>query len=158
MIFMAVWLTVIPFNVFGHGTEYRLIFRDNVVAAEFLYSDKTPMQYAEILVFSPESETVEYQNGRTDQNGRFAFLPETSGTWKMEVSDGMGHAVYAEVTVPSLLPELKENGESYIKQIDTRTANISSLVGGSPMVIKIVLGLSILLNIFLAVSMKKRQT
>ena len=106
MILWAVlaWSMVLPFNAFAHGTDYRLIGKDAVVAAEFFYSDKTPMRYAEILVFSPESEKVEHQNGRTDQDGRFAFLAETPGEWQMKVSDGMGHAVHATVTVKPVNP------------------------------------------------------
>lgn len=62
----------------GHGTDYRLIENDAVVAAEFFYSDHTPMRYAEVLIFSPESDQVEFQNGRTNQDGRFAFLAENT--------------------------------------------------------------------------------
>ena len=73
---VAMSLMALPVSVFAHGTDYRLIDNDSVVVGEFFYSDKVPMQYAEVLVFSPENDTVEYQNGRTDQNGRFAFWAE----------------------------------------------------------------------------------
>lgn len=79
------------------------------MAVEFFYSDKTPMRYAEVLVFSPENEKAEYQNGRTDQSGRFAFLAETPGEWQMKVNDGMGHAT---VTVNPARLESKTGGDN----------------------------------------------
>lgn len=61
------------------------------------------MGYAEVCVFSPEesdkNSSVEHQNGRTDCNGRFAFSPDSSGVWKVEVNDGRGHKIQAEVKV-----------------------------------------------------------
>jgi len=39
-----------------NGTDYRLIGKE--AAAEFFYSDKTPMQYAKVFVFNPESDKV----------------------------------------------------------------------------------------------------
>lgn len=155
VVFCFVGFAAMPFNAFAHGTDYRLIAKDMVVAVEFFYSDKTPIQYAEILIFSPENATVEYQNGRTDQNGRFAFLPETPGQWKLEVSDGMGHAVHAAITVNVHGPEVKENGESSGKQFDVQTSTKTSVFDRSSMVVKVVLGLSLLLNLFLAISKTK---
>ena len=57
-----------PFSAFGHGTDYRLIGKGTLVATEFFYSDKTPMRYAEVMVFSPQDMEVEDQNGRTDRD------------------------------------------------------------------------------------------
>ncbi|MFO7750306.1 MAG: hypothetical protein R6V54_09475 [Desulfobacteraceae bacterium] len=147
----------IPFNAFAHGTDYRLIGKDAVVAAEFFYSDKTPMEYAEILIFSPENEKVEFQNGRTDQNGRFAFLAETPGKWQMKVNDGMGHAVHAAVTVKPVNSESKKNDEIADKQQNRATKKNNPLLGDSPMGVRLVLGLSILLNLFLGVYVWKRK-
>src|SRR6056297_1589987 len=99
--FAMIWMIVLPDGAAAHGTGYRVIEGAPVIAAEFFYSDKEPMRYAEVLVFSPENSEVEYQNGRTDQNGRFAFYPEMPGKWRITVNDGMGHAVRAEISVDS---------------------------------------------------------
>ena len=69
----------------SHGTDNRLIEKDAVVVAELFYSDNIPMQYSEILIFSPENEKVEYQNVHTAQNGRFAFLEKTPGEWHQAI-------------------------------------------------------------------------
>jgi len=152
-----VWLVAMPFNGFAHGTDYRLINKNAVVAAEFFYSDKTPMRYAEIMVFSPENKKVEYQNGRTDQNGRFAFLPETPGKWQIKVDDGMGHAVNAIVSVNSFNSESKNTGEISSKWRNEILGKKDLLFGGVPMGIRAVFGVSILMNLFLGVYMWKRK-
>lgn len=153
-----VWVMAMPFNGFAHGTDYRLIGKDAVVAAEFFYSDKTPMRYAEILIFSPKNKKVEYQNGRTDRNGRFAFLAETPGEWQMKVNDGMGHAVHATVTVNPAKSESKTTGEmSSGNQGNEVSKKNGSLFGEASVGVKLVFGLSILLNVFLSVYVWKRK-
>ncbi|MFO7559300.1 MAG: carboxypeptidase-like regulatory domain-containing protein [Desulfobacterales bacterium] len=153
----CLWVLVIPFNAFAHGTDYRLIGKDAVVAAEFFYSDNTPMQYADVLVFSPENDKVEYQNGRTDQNGRFAFLAETPGKWHIKVNDGMGHAVRATVTVSPGKAEPKTTGEAPDNLQNEISKKNNSLFGETSMGIKLVFGLSILMNIFLCMYVWKRK-
>ena len=153
----CVWIMAMPYNALGHGTDYRLIDQEVVVAAEFFYSDNTPMQYAEVLVFSPTNAKVEYQNGRTDQNGRFAFLAETPGEWQMKVNDGMGHAVHATVTVNSAKGEPKTGGNISGDRTDLVTKKGKSLFGETSMGVKLVFGLSILLNIFLCIYVWKRN-
>jgi len=83
----------------AHGTAYRVMDDATTITAEFYYQDKEPMRYAEVLVFSPLDQKVEYQNGRTDRYGRFAFCPEMAGTWRIEVNDGMGHMVRGNIEV-----------------------------------------------------------
>lgn len=83
----------------AHGTAYRVLDKAAAVTTEFYYDDREPMQYAEVLIFSPFDEKIEYQNGRTDRLGRFAFYPESTGIWRIEVKDGMGHMVRGEIEV-----------------------------------------------------------
>jgi len=147
--FAMIWMTVLPEGAAAHGTDYRVIEEAPVIAAEFFYSDKKPMRYAEVLVFSPENDEVEYQNGRTDQNGRFAFYPESSGKWRIKVNDGMGHAVRAEVPV-----DFPETGTGAIKGLADKN---HSAAGGASKWIKIILGLSIVLNLFLGLYVWKNR-
>lgn len=154
---VLVWSMAMPFNASAHGTDYRLIGTDAVVAAEFFYSDKTPMRYAEILVFGPKNEKVEYQNGRTDQDGRFAFLAETPGEWQMKVTDGMGHAVHGTVTVRPENTESKSTDEISADRRNERFRNDGLLLGETPMGVKLFFGLSLLLNLFLCMYVWKRK-
>ena len=152
-----IWVTALPYHASGHGTDYRLIENDAVVAAEFFYSDHTPMQYAEVLIFSPESDQVEFQNGRTDQDGRFAFLAETPGEWRIKVNDGMGHAVRATVPMNPADSESKTAVEEPGKQKNEVSKKSSPLFGDTTLGVRLFLGLSILLNIFLGVTVWKRR-
>jgi nickel transport protein len=92
---------LIPPDAAAHGTGFRILDGQRPVAVEFVYSSGAPMAYAEALVWSPGDDGVEYQNGRTDRKGRFAFLPDAPGTWKISVRDGRGHKAVAVCPVAS---------------------------------------------------------
>lgn len=126
----------------GHGTVYQVLEDTPTVAAEFAYADGKPMQYSAVLVFGPDDDEVEHQNGRTDRLGRFAFCPDRSGTWRVEVSDGMGHKVVAEVDV----------------QMDSGTAAAVGHQGlGGSVAAKTVAGLSLLANVALLAHLWQRR-
>jgi hypothetical protein len=63
------------------------------------YFQAEPLSYAEVMIFSPESDVVEYQYGRSDKSGYFAFLPNSKGDWKITVDDEMGHFKESVVTI-----------------------------------------------------------
>ena len=84
-------------TAFAHGVKYT-IDRTESMVIRVEYDDGEPMGYAEVKIFSPDDQKVEYQNGRTDKMGRFAFFPSKGGEWKITISDGMGHGVTAKVS------------------------------------------------------------
>jgi nickel transport protein len=137
---LALCLVAFPGKALAHGTDYRLLEDKQAIAAEFFYADQEPMRYAEVLVFSPGDGDVEYQNGRTDQQGRFAFCPDRSGTWQMKVSDGLGHAVQAKIVVG---PAASGKG------IEGLEGKEGSPAGKASLLINALFGLSILLNLAL---------
>ena len=47
---------------------------DGVVLVQFAYSSGEQPTYAKVEVYSPADDKVEFQNGRTDAQGRFAFM------------------------------------------------------------------------------------
>lgn len=145
---LAVILCCRPDSAMAHGTEYRFLRDASTVTLEFFYSDEEPMGYAEVLVFGPQDQEVEYQNGRTDRQGRFAFYPETFGTWRIEVDDGMGHK---EVGIVEVQGETSRDAEP--RDIQTSDARQS----GMPSVfIKTIAGLSLILNLAFALYLWKR--
>lgn len=150
---VSVWIiTIPPQGAFAHGTDYRFVDKKAVVM-EFFYSDKKPMQYSEVLIFSPENDTIEYQNGRTDQNGCFAFLPELTGEWRVQVSDGVGHAVSAAVAV-----NLENTGSGRADSTGDIPQKQPAMLDGVPKMIKVVFGISLLANIFLGIAVWKRNS
>ena len=80
----------------GHGVGYA-VDTSRTVCIRVSYDDSEPMSYAKVKVFGPGDGTIEHQNGRTDKNGRFAFVPDAPGVWRVEAGDGMGHGIQAQV-------------------------------------------------------------
>ena len=68
------------------------------VGIQAAYGDGSPMAVAGVTVYAPLETNTVFQHGMTDRFGRFAFIPNTSGVWRVEVADGMGHR--AEHPIP----------------------------------------------------------
>ncbi|BBO91794.1 hypothetical protein [Desulfosarcina ovata] len=140
-------LLVMPFAFAGsalaHGTGFRLVKDPRPLAVRFYYTGGDPMGFAQVRVYSPESDAIEYQNGRTDGQGIFAFCPKRPGEWTLMVADGMGHKVRAVVQV----------GEGL------NPAQATSRQGGGtkPGWLEIVAGLSLLMNIVLISGYLKKK-
>lgn len=150
---LAFWIFAViqcccPDSAMAHGTGYRFLRDATTVTVEFFYSDGEPMCYAEVLVFGPQDQEVEYQNGRTDRQGRFAFYPEIPGAWRIETNDGMGHKAVGTVEVQD--GTLGEAKLKNIRTADTRQPAMPSVF------IKTIAGLSLILNLVLVFSMCKR--
>ena len=135
--FSVLWA---PSNACAHGTAYRLLKETNLEAVLFHYSDGGPIAYAEVLIFSPGDSQVEHQNGRTDKNGKFAFCPDTPGTWRITANDGMGHLCEATVAVSS---------DMLSEKTDKAASNVGPSVQGSN-ILKIITGLSLIFNLSFA--------
>ncbi|QTA92552.1 hypothetical protein [Desulfonema magnum] len=145
------WLC--PQPVAAHGTGCRILSDNKAVTAEFYYSDGEAMSYASILVFGPGDDKTEYQNGRTDRSGRFGFYPDKNGTWRIEANDGMGHKAQAAVEVreeKSAETEAEKNFPSSHAELGNK-GTLSTLL-------KSVLGLSLIFNIFFVIFLWKRKT
>ena len=87
--------------LFAHGVQYT-VSRENTVVVHASYSSGEPMAYAEIKIYSPGDADIEYQNGRTDRHGVFAFFPDTKGEWTIRADDGAGHGFTARVDVEEI--------------------------------------------------------
>lgn len=63
------------------------------------YSGEESAAYAQVLVYGPGDRTREFQNGGTDANGVFSFVPDRDGEWLLVVDDGMGHRAEVKVQI-----------------------------------------------------------
>mgnify|MGYP000927971176 CR=1 FL=1 len=135
---------LLPATLLAHGTGHRILEDKNAITVAFFYADGEPMRYAEVLIFSPDNPKIEYQNGRTDLHGQFAFHPDKAGTWRITADDGMGHLAQASVDVPP-------SGAAAAAAADqTGPQHAASPAGPAPSRLAgIAAGLSILLNIVL---------
>ena len=126
------------YDLWAHGVRCRAE-QAGAFVVRAVYDDGEPMSYAGVKVFSPEDARVEYQNGRTDRRGRFAFVPDAPGAWVIRVNDGMGHAVRAEVAVPGDRKRERQQAVSTEGQrLDDRTNRYE----------KALMGLAILFGLF----------
>lgn len=98
------------------------------------YTDDELMSLVNVKVINPQGKT--HQVGNADASGRFAFLADEAGVWRVVFDDGMGHRVELPVDVsaqPQSLP-------SPVAQESPKESK--------PSVNKAVLGLSILFFLF----------
>ena len=83
----------------AHALLAKELASGDARVVEFSYSTGDVAAYAEAKLYGPDSADVEFQNGRTDAQGRFAFLPDKPGTWTIVVADNMGHKVSHPMTI-----------------------------------------------------------
>ncbi|MDX2179057.1 MAG: hypothetical protein SFV18_05645 [Bryobacteraceae bacterium] len=53
------------------------------------YAGTEACTFAAVTIFNPSGK--EHQSGRSDASGRFAFVPNALGDWKVVIDDEIGH-------------------------------------------------------------------
>lgn len=81
----------------AHGTHYEVV-RKGVFGIYASFDGKVPIADADVLIFSPGS-TTPCGTTSTDMRGFFAFVPDTSGTWVLQVRDKTGHGMRINLPV-----------------------------------------------------------
>lgn len=92
-------LLLLTVQLFAHGVGFDLKSAESVQLLQFKYADGKPLIYCEILIYGPDDDEIEFQNGRTDRNGFFAFQPDKKGVWLVEIQDSQGHSATAQIVV-----------------------------------------------------------
>jgi nickel transport protein len=80
----------------GHGMKADPIAGQAGVRVS--YVDGEAASFCAVKLFAPGATNV-YQEATTDRAGTFVFLPGTAGVWRLEIDDGMGHAVQPTVEI-----------------------------------------------------------
>ena len=132
-------------EIFAHGTGYRHS-QFEAAALEFMYSTGEAMSYREARVFSPNDEKFAYQSGRTDEKGRFAFVPDVPGKWRVIVRDEEGHQCTAEINITA------ENLNPKNESLNQNQA--STILNGYEIFMRSLLGVSLIFNIALIIRRK----
>lgn len=101
-VLISITLVCAPMPLFPHGITRTVEYR-NAIVVTALYDTGEPISYASTKIFSPQGSNVEYQNGRTDALGRFAFVPSMRGEWLIRIDDGTGHGFEERVRVDEQL-------------------------------------------------------
>ena len=92
-------------QIYAHGVECSINTGAKSVKSQ--YDDGAPMSYADVKIFTPEGK--EFQSGVTDKNGIFSFVPDSKGTWKIKIDDGMGHRIDKTIKINADFKILENN-------------------------------------------------
>ena len=159
-------LTVLGLNkAHAHAVRAETLANDNTQVVSFVYATGDIPAYVQVEVFGPDNAEVEFQNGRTDALGRFAFTPDKAGLWAVVMSDGMGHKLRHELTVadvagPANTGETGEGGNNIATAATApRGTTGTEKAEGLPSVAswRALLGVSLLCNIFLGAAWWRRR-
>ena len=134
---LSILILLVPLAciAYAHGTGYKNSeFR--AITLEFFYSTGEKMSYREARVFSPTDNKFAAQTGRTDEQGRFAFIPDVSGDWRVVVKDEEGHQCEAKINVTQ---EFLTNKEILKTE--------SSLPTKNELFMRAILGVSLIFNL-----------
>ena len=141
---LAVLLVSLCSSSYAHGTGYRQSSM-NSIALEFSYSTGEAMSYREARVFSPNDTQYAYQSGRTDESGRFSFIPNVKGEWHVIVRDEEGHQCEAKLDIT----------DEFISGTETASSSPSNgIFTETELIMRAVLGVSIIMNIALIIRRK----
>lgn len=131
---------LLPGGLFAHGVEVYDVSGSGdppPLTVHFTYSTGEPMMFAKIRLFAPSRPGTEVLSSLTDRKGRFSFVPDEEGDWIVEASDNMGHQGSITVTAAGSTDEAA-----------AETGPPADSGGKSPLIMRLILGLSLILNIF----------
>ena len=138
----------------AHALYADHTWQGTVALVQFAYAGGAVPTYAKVEVYSPADAKVEFQNGRTDAQGRFAFMPDTPGPWRIIMADNMGHRVEHAVDASAGQRAAQISAQNQGKP---SAAVTSPGVGGFALPLRVLLGLSLLANMALGVAALRRK-
>jgi nickel transport protein len=137
---------LLPAAVFAHGVEiYDETGQAGARTLRFMYSTGESMLFASVKLYPPSTPDATVQETMTDRDGYFSFVPFEDGPWRLTVEDGMGHR--GEITVA--VSGAGSVGDAGNADIPNAAAGGN---GGAHRALRVMLGLSLILNIFAAYS------
>ena len=137
LVLILVFMLLVCDASYAHGVGYRQS-ELRAVTLEFFYSTGEKMSYREARVFSPGDDKFAAQTGRTDEHGRFAFIPDAAGEWRVIVRDEEGHQCNASMTITE---------DFFTNTEQTANTQNASLPQGWDLFMRALLGVSIIFNI-----------
>ena len=154
----------------AHALRAAEIPQGQAVVMQFAYSTGEVPAYANVEVYGPTDAGMEFQNGRTDAQGRFAFVPNAPGQWRVIMADNMGHRVEHAVDVSpaqgSAQGATREGAQETAQGIaqgaapntdKPATTGATPGVGEFSVPLRVLLGLSLLANMALGAAVLRRR-
>ncbi|TVQ10200.1 MAG: carboxypeptidase regulatory-like domain-containing protein [Leptolyngbya sp. DLM2.Bin27] len=107
---LALGLAGYGLPVLAHGVvlEHRQVSSVEVLAQ---FDTGEPMANAQVLVYAPDEPNEAWQQGTTDDQGRFSFVPDADqpGSWEVMVRQA-GHGAIATIPVSGSSEAGADNG------------------------------------------------
>ena len=83
----------------GHEVHHHIAATEAVVIT-LTYANGQPFAY-EKYTLTPAGQETPLQVGNTDAQGRIAFVPGATPSWRLQASSADGHGVSQAITVPT---------------------------------------------------------
>lgn len=135
LLFMA-GLLALPALAGAHDLQYQVSGGQAVVVRLF-YVDDTPFTFEGYEIYR-DGEKVPYQVGRTDSQGRIAFLPDRAATWRIKAISEDGHGLDFKLSTDAaaVLAESEKPFYERYARIVVGVALILGLFGGLSLFVK----------------------
>lgn len=100
---LALMLLAAPSPLLAHGALLELA-ETRAVTVHARYDTGAPMAAAQVAVFAPDDPATPWLTGRTDDDGRFTFVPDDrAGRWAIQARQA-GHGAIGYVSWGSERP------------------------------------------------------
>lgn len=84
--------------IYAHDIHYS-INQGKAYIVQVYYADGTKFSYESYEIYEPLQQKTAFGVGRTDANGRMAFVPNKAGKWQIKVFSDDGHGANIELNV-----------------------------------------------------------
>jgi hypothetical protein len=139
----------------AHKLEVNLTQQPPVVMVEAGFSGHHHgLSGGDVFIYAPGEAEKAFQTGKTDVQGKFAFIPTEAGEWKVVVDDGTGHRGERVIILEEnfFSGEKAEPGSEELKQAQEPQEEASENEADSsqtqvPLLWKVLVGVSLLFGI-----------
>lgn len=134
-------------EVVAHAINFETGIHPPVVTVKAFFTRTSPLAGANVIIYAPGQERP-YQNGRTDSEGYFAFVPGATGNWTITVDDERGHRGRVIVSIEQGFFDEGGTVHSREQEIEeSAPAEVGPSTGNAPMVYRSITGLAVIFGI-----------
>ena len=107
-----------PLPSLAHSTSVNYQITE-AIAIEATFDNGKPMVNAQVVVYAPDNPSIPWQQGLTDKQGKFTFVPDfnNQGNWSVKVRSA-GHGKIIDIPIQS---------SAEVQDIQTQTKMSSSV-------------------------------
>ena len=113
-LFLSFSLLNVSLKAIAHETniQYR---QTQAIEIKVTYDDETPLENAQVIVYSPDDPATPWLTGTTDAQGNFTFTPDPSqsGNWDVKVrQSGHGDTISIPWNSDAIATEIQDSSSS----------------------------------------------